>query len=385
MAKKGFLESIKVPSPCNANWEDMLGDDRKRFCLSCKKDVFNLAAMSRTEATSFVSKNEGKACIRYGRMTDGTVLTTYRKPTNITRNRTAVAAGVIAASLTFATVAYSQGEPVIPAKDGKTSAAKSQTKTSQISFTISDVTGAVIPAAIVVLKNKESGNSFTASTDQDGVAKFESLPHGFYGLEVSAPYFEPRRETLLIKEQTEPNMKLRLNAGSAAVGVFIIDWSNIPLFQALKQKDDEVVKKIIRSGFNVNTKDNDGKTALHYAVANGNLEIINLLLNRGAKINAKAKDKRTPIWMLETDDENLVMTILRLLISKGADVNHQNDEGESLLMLAAADDSLEGVKIFLNAGANPNLKDKDGETAIEKTSSDEIKQLLIKHGAKPPK
>ena len=37
---------LDVASPCSANWEKMTGDDRMRFCALCKKNVYNLSAMS---------------------------------------------------------------------------------------------------------------------------------------------------------------------------------------------------------------------------------------------------------------------------------------------------------------------------------------------------
>jgi len=52
-------------------------------------------------------------------------------------------------------------------------------------------------------------------------------------------------------------------------------------------------------------------------------------------------------------------------------------------MKACEDDNLEGVRIFLKAGADVNLKDDDDESALDKTSSDEIKRLLITNGARP--
>src|SRR5579859_2564175 len=45
-----MLDQVKVASPCNASWDDMIGDDRVRFCLKCDKNVFNLSAMPREDA-----------------------------------------------------------------------------------------------------------------------------------------------------------------------------------------------------------------------------------------------------------------------------------------------------------------------------------------------
>ena len=71
-----LLESLKVASPCKADWNAMLGDDKVRFCLSCEKNVYDLGGMTRDEAEAFVREREGGgACIRLHKRRDGTVLT----------------------------------------------------------------------------------------------------------------------------------------------------------------------------------------------------------------------------------------------------------------------------------------------------------------------
>jgi hypothetical protein len=70
-----ILDQINVASPCHVNWDDMTGDDRARFCSQCKLNVYDLSAMSRDEATAFVSGREGRTCVRYYRRHDGTILT----------------------------------------------------------------------------------------------------------------------------------------------------------------------------------------------------------------------------------------------------------------------------------------------------------------------
>lgn len=69
------LNDIKVASPCPANWDEMYGDDRKRFCGECKLNVYNLSGMTRNEAESLVMNAEGRLCIRYFKRADGTVIT----------------------------------------------------------------------------------------------------------------------------------------------------------------------------------------------------------------------------------------------------------------------------------------------------------------------
>jgi hypothetical protein len=69
------LEDLQIASPCHAEWSDMQGDERVRFCGLCEKNVYNLAGMSRQEATALVTDREGSVCIRMYRRADGTVLT----------------------------------------------------------------------------------------------------------------------------------------------------------------------------------------------------------------------------------------------------------------------------------------------------------------------
>ena len=72
---QSILNRVRVASPCNARWEDMTGDDRVRFCGQCQKNVFNLSALSRTEAERLVREKEGKFCGRFHQRRDGRMLT----------------------------------------------------------------------------------------------------------------------------------------------------------------------------------------------------------------------------------------------------------------------------------------------------------------------
>lgn len=76
MAKyKNPLKDVKVASPCSADWENMIGDERRRFCGQCELNVYNLSEMSRREAEDLINRTEGRLCVRFYRRADGTVLT----------------------------------------------------------------------------------------------------------------------------------------------------------------------------------------------------------------------------------------------------------------------------------------------------------------------
>jgi hypothetical protein len=69
------LDSIRIASPCTADWDQMTGDDRVRFCKECNKNVFNLSEMTREEAQKLLTEHTGRLCLRLYRRPDGTVLT----------------------------------------------------------------------------------------------------------------------------------------------------------------------------------------------------------------------------------------------------------------------------------------------------------------------
>ena len=69
------LDDIRIAAPCPASWARMRGDRRKRFCTLCRRHVYNLSAMTRTEAEAFVRGSDGRRCARFFRRIDGTVIT----------------------------------------------------------------------------------------------------------------------------------------------------------------------------------------------------------------------------------------------------------------------------------------------------------------------
>ena len=78
MAKHKFtnpLENITIASPCSADWNEMVGNNRQRHCAECQLNVYNLSGMTRREAENLLVNAEGRVCVRYFRRADGSVLT----------------------------------------------------------------------------------------------------------------------------------------------------------------------------------------------------------------------------------------------------------------------------------------------------------------------
>ncbi|HEX5050174.1 MAG TPA: hypothetical protein VFZ65_00250 [Planctomycetota bacterium] len=71
-----LLDGISIASPCSADWNRMQGDERRRFCASCKLHVHDLSGMTAAEATALLQQaGGGRVCVRFFRRADGTVLT----------------------------------------------------------------------------------------------------------------------------------------------------------------------------------------------------------------------------------------------------------------------------------------------------------------------
>src|SRR5258706_382360 len=69
------LNHVRVAAPCPADWDQMIGSERMRFCGHCSLNVYNLSSMTRSEAESLIARNEGRLCVRFYRRRDGSIIT----------------------------------------------------------------------------------------------------------------------------------------------------------------------------------------------------------------------------------------------------------------------------------------------------------------------
>jgi hypothetical protein len=69
------LNNIKIAAPCSADWSEMIGNERQRFCGECKLNVYNLSGMSQREAENLLLNSEGRLCVRFYKRDDGSILT----------------------------------------------------------------------------------------------------------------------------------------------------------------------------------------------------------------------------------------------------------------------------------------------------------------------
>lgn len=125
---------------------------------------------------------------------------------------------------------------------------------------------------------------------------------------------------------------------------------------------EKIIEVLLDQGVQVNSCDNDGMTALHHINFSNDFvdnECMNLLLERGADVNAVDKNKLTPL--LRFAAEGMAGSV-KILLEHGADVAARDGTGRTALMLAI--DDLETVNELLARGAQVDATDKDGNTAL---------------------
>ncbi|XP_065343629.1 serine/threonine-protein phosphatase 6 regulatory ankyrin repeat subunit B-like [Cloeon dipterum] len=149
-----------------------------------------------------------------------------------------------------------------------------------------------------------------------------------------------------------------------------------PLHFAARYKP-ELCQKLLDHGADVNSIDQDGWTPLHFA-ARFNPQIFQTLLEHGADVNLKERAGWTALHFAARYNPDLCPTLLE----HGADVNLKNNNGWTALHFAARYNP-DLCSELLEHGADVNLKNNNGWTALHFSAryNPELCQKLITHGA----
>ncbi len=155
--------------------------------------------------------------------------------------------------------------------------------------------------------------------------------------------------TALLEATRRGHDKIALELINAGANVQAKDPYGVTslMFSCITGSGDSALK-LMQSGADVNTRDTDGRTALIEALTTENdipAEVIKALISKGADVNVKIAGGTTPLMIAIYYDP----AIVRMLVEAGADVNARDDNGASVLRMAA--DNPENVKILKDAGA----------------------------------
>ncbi|RDW85418.1 hypothetical protein BP5796_03743 [Coleophoma crateriformis] len=132
-------------------------------------------------------------------------------------------------------------------------------------------------------------------------------------------------------------------------------FMSMPLILATKSNHSEIVDMLIQSGADIEAKDMDGQTSLHIASGSANNRVVEVLLRNGANIEAKEPGQsRTP---LHCAAEYGNAAVVSLLISKGAIVDvPEYKSGKTALHLASENGHDAVVDLLIRTGADVSAK-----------------------------
>ena len=153
--------------------------------------------------------------------------------------------------------------------------------------------------------------------------------------------------------------------------------------------DVDTVLFFLDRGADVDAVDDDHSALLHRVSYDGNLEVTQLLLERGANINARNEKGHTPLHLVcvglnAYDSTSVCFQTMRLLLEHGADIDALDNHHSTPLHITvvARFGSVIATQLLVDHGANVHLQNNDGHTPYQVALADgheEIARLLSEH------
>ena len=209
--KEFSLADIRIASPCPADWEKMIGDERVRHCSECNLNVYNFSAMTEREISQLISANPGRRlCSRFYRRADGMILT-QDCPWSLrimARKASRIASAVLTALMSV-TVAGAKTKSPKPTCE----CSQVQQKDSGIKLTVTDPDGAVIPNAEITLESKSGKEKLAGSSGPSGEWSAIKLASGEYRLTVKSRGFHTFIGDVSVHDSKLLGLKVKLPLG----------------------------------------------------------------------------------------------------------------------------------------------------------------------------
>lgn len=207
--------------------------------------------------------------------------------------------------------------------------------------------------------------------DQGADVNLAALPGGL----------ERRTPLMLALGQEQTEMARLLIVRGASLTPADAFPGNTPLMHAIKAEQWELMPLMI-PGSDLNARNRLGNTPLFLAVAQGNLEVVQLLIQHGAHWQTHNKTQETLLMWAAADG---YLDIAQWLHQRGLGINDRDNAGDTALGKAAWRDRTELIEWLLAQGADPSLADQEGYTPLmgaAEQGHEEAVELLIK--AKSP-
>lgn len=175
---------------------------------------------------------------------------------------------------------------------------------------------------------------------------------------------------------------------SSAMAGSYEDW-----FQSLKRDEPALVEYLLKRGFDPNTPDPNGIPSLFYALREGSLKSADLIIaSPKAKVDERTPADETPLMMASLKGQTAVVRklvakgadvnktgwtplhyaatsghvdIIKILLDESAYIDAESPNGTTPLMMAAHYGTRDAARFLLEAGADPAVKNQKGLAAAD--------------------
>lgn len=195
------------------------------------------------------------------------------------------------------------------------------------------------------------------------------------------PDFDTLVVTLEAERQRWSLFLLRLDAKGKLVERGL-EVSNSSYLEAVEKGDQGSCQLFLQAGFSPDLANKKGVSVLCLAVRSAHLGVLRLLLDQGADVNLRSRDRdNSPL--MDASAEGLT-DIVRELIRRGADLSGLSRNGQNALVLAIGKGAQDIAGILLEAGADPFVSDKLGMNACQYAQMLGRKEFLAQVSTKFP-
>jgi len=133
------------------------------------------------------------------------------------------------------------------------------------------------------------------------------------------------------------------------------------LAQCVAEDKVDDVSLFLAAGFSPDTKDKKGVPLLSICARNGSLNTLKLLLDSGAQVNLVSEDRGSTALFDGAMKKHA--PLVKALIEAGADTNIRDKDGQSALVVSVGAGDQEIVEMLVKSGADPDLEDSLGVSA----------------------
>lgn len=215
-------------------------------------------------------------------------------------------------------------------------------------------------AALAILHNREDMFKMLI---EEGADINQSLK-GLVNIEYSPEQSAMSKFKLFLDYKAEPSQLLHYSCGQPAVTEMLLLKKANPNFEINNSFElDRCIKKIEAINSSIKYYDSIHADVTTFKKVSSNyLESVSLLIKHGANVNLVKDKNSSPLdYAIATGDINLVQQLLK----KGADINYVDRNGYTPLMYASSRNYIEIVKLLLANGADTSARDKTGKNAAD--------------------